>query len=93
MSESSGEEPDDTVKVCRVNGHMYRTSVMHGYLLVDIVQVKKSKKVADSSFFDEPPPQKSDINFTDMNLSRPLLKVCYEHRTALAILILISLLP
>ena len=29
-----------------------------------------------SSYFEEaPPPQETDVNFTDMNLSRPLLKV------------------
>ena len=37
--------------------------------------MKKSKRKSDNTFFDEPPPQKSDVNFTDMNLSRPLLKV------------------
>lgn len=39
-------------------------------------QVKKAKK----SYFEEaPPPQETDINFTDMNLSRPLLKVWFNN--------------
>ena len=43
------------------------------------LQVRKTKK--PSSYFEEaPPPLENDINFTDMNLSRPLLKVsCYIH--------------
>ena len=38
-------------------------------------QVKKSRHGKSSSFFEEPPIQRVDINFTDMSLSRPLLKV------------------
>ena len=40
------------------------------------VQVKKKNKKLLSGYFEEaPPPQETDVNFTDMNLSRPLLKV------------------
>lgn len=38
------------------------------------MQVKKAKQ-KKSSFFEEYQPQDVDIGFTDMNLSRPLLKV------------------
>ncbi len=30
-----------------------------------------------NSYFEEPPVQESAINFTDMNISRPILKVIY----------------
>ena len=52
------------------------------------LQVRKTKK--PSSYFEEaPPPLESDINFTDMNLSRPLLKVsCCIHNIVMHMCVL-----
>lgn len=43
--------------------------------LIEPMQEKKPRKVPDS-YFEEPPAQEEGINFTDMNISRPILKVC-----------------
>ena len=36
---------------------------------------RKSRKVADSYFEEPPQVQEEGVNFTDMNISRPILKV------------------
>ena len=38
-----------------------------------------------NKFFEEPPPQLKHQNFATMNLSRPLLKVIYEHLCMLSL--------
>ncbi len=57
---------EDTLKVCSFSVHT--VSIIH------LIQVKKAKQ-KKSLFFEEYQPQDVDIGFTDMNLSRPLLKV------------------
>ena len=49
-----------------------------------LVQDKKPRKVPDS-YFEEAPPQDDSISFTDMNISRPILKV-WSHAARMHVL-------
>ena len=50
------------------------------YVLIYFQVIEKKNK-----FFEEPPPQLKHQNFATMNLSRPLLKVIYEHLCMLSL--------
>ena len=50
------------------------------YVLIYFQVTEKKNK-----FFEEPPPQLKHQNFATMNLSRPLLKVIYEHLCMLSL--------
>ena len=59
----------------RIDSIVYCTSVfLLGFLPLSLLQEEKK-----NAFFTQPPPLSTEIAFTDMNLSRPLLRVSSEN--------------